>query len=74
MWALLDSRAPGEANAAPAEAELDSPAINAQNTFEQTRALRENERREYLFGSMRASELNIVTNSGYTDADARRAS
>eukprot|EP00965_Chrysotila_dentata_P037526 1248405-Pleurochrysis_carterae.AAC.1 len=60
MWGLLDSRAPGEVNAPPAEAEDEAPIATAENTLEETRALRGNERREYLSGSMRASELNIV--------------
>eukprot|EP00965_Chrysotila_dentata_P105342 3479376-Pleurochrysis_carterae.AAC.1 len=77
MWALLDSRAPGGANATPAEAEAETvptTTANAQSTFEETKALPGNERREYLSGSMRASELNIVTYPGHTDADARCAS
>eukprot|EP00965_Chrysotila_dentata_P042440 1407238-Pleurochrysis_carterae.AAC.1 len=74
MWALLDSRAPGRANVPPAEAEEEAPTANALNTFKETRALRGNERREYLSGSTRASEVNIVTHPGYTDADTGRAS
>eukprot|EP00965_Chrysotila_dentata_P075707 2501633-Pleurochrysis_carterae.AAC.1 len=75
MWTLLDSRAAGGAEHQQADSSVeqaDEPSRRGWTTRVAKLCVAAPVESS-LSSSMRASELNLVTHAGYTDADARRA-
>lgn len=75
MWEMLDSRAPrcsadvGASALAASDSALANEADDSAHVH--ARDLRGNARREALASSTRLSEVNILQQPGFTDADAR---
>eukprot|EP00965_Chrysotila_dentata_P165970 5479902-Pleurochrysis_carterae.AAC.2 len=71
LWALLDSPAPGDANATTSGASAQQPAASAAEAQSLCAApLRGNARHEHLSSSPKLSEVNVVSHVGYTDGNA----